>query len=72
MALYHKRNHTEYILHRKFHSIRGGVEWQIQNKAKSSAVFATRPHPRAKFYHTARVYGAFTDLRGRNNYDDNY
>ena len=32
-----------------------------------------RPHPSAVFYHTTRVYGAFTDflvLRGRTDYFD--
>ena len=46
------------------YSMRGGVEWQIQHEAKPSAVFATRPHPSAAFYLTARVYSAFTDWLG--------
>ena len=42
--------------------LKGVVEWQIQHEAKPSAVFVTRPHPRAVFYRTTRVCGALTDL----------
>ena len=55
------------------YSTRGGVKWQIQHKAKPSAVFATRPPPGAVFYRTTQVYGAFTNLlvlRGRTDYFD--
>ena len=46
--------------------MRGGVEWQIQHSAKM--YLPLDPTPRALFYRTALVYGAFTDLlvlRGR-------
>ena len=45
------------------YSTRGGVEWQIQHKAKPNAVFAMRSHPECCIlsYNTS-VYSAFTDL----------
>ena len=35
------------------YSTRGGMEWQIQHKAKPSAVFDTRPHPEYCIFHTS-------------------
>ena len=49
------------VMYRKY-SMRGGVEWQTQNEAKPSAVFARDPTPSTVFFHTSRVNGALTDL----------
>ena len=38
------------------------VEWQIQDKAKASAVFAMDPTMSAIFYRAALVYSTFTDF----------
>ena len=55
------------------YSIRGGVEWQIQHKVKSSTVFAMRLH--SKCYTLSHnmniIYSAFTGLlvlHGRTDY----
>ena len=41
---------------------RGGVECQIQHKAKPSAAFDMRPHLEYYIFHTLRVNTALTDL----------
>ena len=51
------------VMYEKY-STRGGVKWQIQHEAKSSAVFATRPHPECCIFRTSRVNGALTNLLG--------
>ena len=39
----------------------GGVEWQIQHKAKPSGVFTQGPTPSTVLFCTSRVNGALTD-----------
>ena len=42
--------------------MRGGVEWQVQHKAKPSAVFALDPTLSTVFLHTSQVNGGLTNL----------
>ena len=48
------------MMYRKY-SMWGGVEWQIQHKAKLNAVFAWDPTPSIGFFCTSQVNGALTD-----------
>ena len=42
--------------------MRGGVEWQIQHKAKPSAVFAQDPLPEYCIFPYITINSALTDL----------